>query len=215
MLNFLILIIFSHFSVGNWQVISCSGALELYSLFCFTTWYVLVQYVYSSKCLLCFFFHLSMTLTVTESLRYGQENNTNTNLKIKEGTYDPDPPFSYTFAPPPLPSTSNSPPPPLYIQLPPPPPPNIVSMVKGKWPLPIAFGTGKIYAQALCTGQRNYNEKFTADRWNEWKFAYLLQSALNSSTLYVFTNELIKEINILKGKARMGLKVQWKVPSQN
>ena len=45
----------------------------------------------------------------------------------------------------------------------------------------------KIYAQALCTGQQNYQEKFTAEGWKEWKFAYLPPSAITRSLRFAYS----------------------------
>ena len=54
-----------------------------------------------------------------------------------------------------------------------------------------AFRMGKIYAQALGTGQWNYKEKFTVERWQEWTFAYLsLPISFNSSHIH----KLIKKV---------------------
>ena len=63
--------------------------------------------------------------------------------------------------PPPPPSSSSNSPPPLPLM----PSPHIRQVIISY--ICTAFPTGKMSAQTVCTGQLNYQEKFSAERWKK------------------------------------------------
>ena len=113
-----------------------------------------------------------------------------TNKQKNKGSYKPTREYETSFKPLPSPTHLALPIPPsptLCVQPPTLPPPNAASTDnKGRWPLPIAFVTGKIYAQDWSAGQRNHKKSLqrVMEGVNICIFVFIWFNSFNASRIY-------------------------------